>query len=353
MSPTQQDFGHLVDDDKPQRQVATVDDTPRQVKVFNPLDANPADLVLAVERRQANSDALIERLRQILVPGKDFGRIHIANKSVCPEPWRCSPEQNRGHWSPWRLLDPGADKTCGFFGLRPEYPNKHLYVAAAVAGTRIVDVILDAHIVDAYGNVIAEGNGAASVDPGKGMDLNNTMKRAAKRARLDAVNRLPMVSSLFEDVDWIGAVEAATAAGQGNSASDRQKKAGPKFDTGVTLTVMPFGKHKDLPFADMEEQYLEWLVTNMADKPDIKRSAQIELDFRRGTIGDEGPPPNRPQAAPPRGNPPPRNPAGQQQRPKPAQRPVAAEASHARFDDLEDSSFRGLGQTIPDDLYGR
>ncbi len=51
--------------------------------------------------------------------------------------------------------------------------------------------------------------------------------------------------------------------------------------------VMPFGKYKDMPMADVPAEYLEWLLSQENLKPSLARYFQKELD-RRGVAGLKG-----------------------------------------------------------------
>lgn len=273
---------------------------PHDVAIFNPLDAEPVAFARQLELRSQNYAALALHLRGILVPDKDFGRIHIAKKDKCPEPWHCSFEQNRGHWTDFTLFSKGADKVLGTLGLSVNYPDDQDYRRACLQGMTLADIITKAFIVDGHGQIICEGMGAASRDECKG-NLNNTLKKAAKRARMDAVLRIPSISALFED-DFLRDLAATDGAKQSNTASGRQRRVVPSHDTGARLEVYPMKPWKGLRFTELEDSALDWILREIDDKPDIRAAAEAEHARRfpsrdvsenpaAAPIDDEQPPP--------------------------------------------------------------
>lgn len=273
--------GEVIRED-PGKSVAARDDNAGAVKVFNPLDAEPVSFKQQLENRQENYDALKMHLRGELVPGKDFARLHIASKQKCPEWWNCSPEIEPRHWSDWQLLAPGADKVLGILGLGVHYPDLKDYKRAVLQGHRLEDVIVDCQILGHAEQVIAEGAGACSREEMDGK-LNNAIKRACKRARLDAVHRLPVVSALFE-ADFLKEIVTHAAQHQGNTTAGRARQVKHKWDTGVRLEVCPITRdHKGKKWRDVPTDTLAWIVREVTDKPDVSRAAVEELSKRTGT----------------------------------------------------------------------
>lgn len=240
------------------------------VAVFNPLDAQPIAFKQALQSRQENYDNLAMHLRGMLVLDKDFGQIHVMPKGKCPEPWSCT---NASHYSKHQLFAAGADKVLGMLGLGTRYPGEEDLMRAAMTGKPLLEVILKCQIVDRQDQVIAEGMGACAREEMNG-SLNNTVKRAAKRARVDAVMRLPSISALFE-TDFL----AEIASKKPNSTSERARKVEPKHNTGAKLTAFPFGKNKGVPFTELEDGFIDWGLRNLKDKPDV--IAALEREHRR------------------------------------------------------------------------
>ncbi len=249
-----------------------------QAVVFNPLDAEPVSFAKQLATRQENYDQLALHLRGMLIPDKDFGRIHV--KKDCDNKWSCT---NEYHFSGYELFAPGADKILGVLGLGVEYPGLEDYKRAAMKGMPLEDIIIDAHVVGVGGQQIASGMGACSRSEIAGGNLNNTVKRACKRARVDAVKRLPAISALFED-DFLAQVARDAARGKQRSTTERAQKVKNLWDTGADLLVCPIGqtggKMRDKRWAEIDTDALEWLVANVTDKPDIHRAAAKELAIR-------------------------------------------------------------------------
>lgn len=268
----------------------------RQAAVFNPLDAEPARFANQLKARQENYDSLQMHLRGVLVPDKDFGRLHVAKD--CPDgKWNCT---RRGHWSDYQLFASGADKILGILGLAVRYPDLVDYKRACLSGTKIHEVIVDCEILGHSEQAIAQGAGACSrSEKNMNGDLNRTIKRACKRARVDAVQRLPVVSALFE-ADFLAGVEKAARANKGNSTARRQQQVKNPWDTGAELDVCPISKnYKGKPWRDIPTDALEWMESNVHDKPDVQRAVARELSKRRasaspgsGSIRTGSPPPS-------------------------------------------------------------
>ena len=265
--------GELVEQTDSQKSLCAEQTDTNQVPIFNPLDAQPVAFKRQLDERSENYDALAAHLRNMLVPGKDFGRIHIAKKDKCPRWWECSHEREPYHWSPYMLFAAGADKVLGMLGLATSYPGEQDFIRAALTGKQIADVIMKCNIVGHTGQVISEGMGACS--RGEVHDsLNNAIKRACKRARVDAVLRLPSISALFED-DFLAEIDRS--ASQGNSTSSRQRQVNQKHNTGAKLSVWPLkGKLEGQRFDQMEDGALDWILEKFQDKPDIRAAAERE-----------------------------------------------------------------------------
>lgn len=251
---------------------------PGAVQIFNPLDAQPEQFRQQLQNRQDNYDALAMHLRGVLIPGKDFGKIHVAKG--CDNKWNC---ENPRHFSGYELFASGADKILGILGLAVAYPDLQDYKRAVLKGLVLAEVIADAQILGSGEQVIASGAGACTREQVNG-DLNRCIKMACKRARLDAVKRLPVVSALFE-ADFLAEIEADAARNKGNTTAGRARQVNPakKWDTGARLDVCPVGKkHHGKPWREIPTEYLEWMQREMADKPDVLRAVVEELSKRTG-----------------------------------------------------------------------
>ena len=147
-------------------------------------------------------------------------------------------------------------------------------------GMSIEEVITDAQILGLNEQVIATGVGACARSEIGGGNLNNTIKRACKRARVDAVKRLPTISALFQD-DILEELAAAAKRNQNNAARKRTQTVKNPWDTGAILEVCPIGNEiRGKAWREIDTGALDWLVANVTDKPDVTRAATGELSKR-------------------------------------------------------------------------
>lgn len=261
-------------------EIVKQNDNAGAMRIFNPLDAEPVAFKKQLESRQENYDNLKMHLFGVLVPGKDFLKIHVTkncdNKYTCTKPL---------HFSDWMLSASGADKIRTILGLSVHYPDLKDYKRAALKGYPIEDVILDAQILGHSDQVISHGVGACSRSEFNTRSLNSTIKRAAKRARVDAVTRLPAVSALFED-DFLEQVARRAKKTGGSTTASRTQQVKNKWDTGARLEVCPIGRDiKGKAWRDIPTDALKWLIANVNDKPDITRAAAEELTKRSSATG--------------------------------------------------------------------
>ena len=99
--------------------------------------------------------------------------------------------------------------------------------------------------------------------------------------------RLPSISALFES-DFLEEVENAAANGAGNTTSSRQRHPEQHHNTGAELERMPFGKHKGRRFSELDDDYLDWILHHLADKPDIHAAARKVMESRIQASGEPG-----------------------------------------------------------------
>jgi hypothetical protein len=174
---------------------ATIEKQPENeppVIAANPLDL-PAEMFKeGLDRRKQNRAALMAWVRDALIEGLDFGRIHVANR-------RCSAGKdcrNPAHFSKPSLFKAGAEKICGMLGLTVRYPTLPDYEKAALNGTQLSQIIIRCEIVDGAGRVVADGVGARIVSQDNG-DINKSLKMAEKSAHIDATLRMAGLSEVF------------------------------------------------------------------------------------------------------------------------------------------------------------
>jgi hypothetical protein len=185
-----------------------VADKPSQIAEYgSPLDMPVEVFKQGLSRRGDNRKALVEWVRDSLVEGVDFGRIHTAKnckdaRSGCADP---------SHFSKPSLWKPGSEKIIGMMGVTATFPSLLEYEKAAYSGVAIQDIILRCEIVDSRKHVVASGVGGRSLDKDYG-DLNKCLKMVAKSAAIDATLRLAGLSEVFtQDIEDMVLQEAAEA----------------------------------------------------------------------------------------------------------------------------------------------
>jgi len=173
-------------------------DTQLAVISANPLDLPATTFQEGLDRRKQNRAALMAWIRDALVDGSDYGKVHVVNRSKCQAGKNC---QNPNHFSKSSLFKPGAEKICGMLGVTVRYPSLPEYEKAALAGTNLNQIIIRCEIVDGSGRVVADGVGARIVSQDNG-DINKSLKMAEKSAHVDATLRMAGLSEVFtQDIE--------------------------------------------------------------------------------------------------------------------------------------------------------
>ncbi len=168
------------------------------VNSANPLDLPAETFQAGLDRRRQNRAALMAWVREALVEGSDFGKIHVVSRNKCQAGKHC---KNPNHFSKPSLFKPGAEKICGMLGVSVNYPTLAEYEKAALTGTRLNQIILRCEIIDASGHVVANGIGARILSQDNG-DINKALKMAEKSAHIDAVLRMAGLSEVFtQDIE--------------------------------------------------------------------------------------------------------------------------------------------------------
>jgi len=167
------------------------------------ISANPLDLPAAIfqeglDRRKANRAALMAWVRDALVDGSDYGKIHVVGWNKCKAGKEC---KDPTHFSKSSLFKPGAEKICGMLGVTVRYPTLQDYEKAALTGAQLSQIIIRCEIVDASGRVVADGVGARIIAQDNG-DINKALKMAEKSAHIDATLRMAGLSEVFtQDIE--------------------------------------------------------------------------------------------------------------------------------------------------------
>ncbi len=164
----------------------------------NPLDLPAETFQAGLDRRKQNRAALMAWVRDALVDGSDFGKIHVVGRNKCQAGRNC---RNPNHFSKPSLFKPGAEKICGMLGLTVRYPTLPDYEKAALTGAKLSQIIIRCEIMDGSGQVVADGVGARIIAQDNG-DINKALKMAEKSAHIDATLRLAGLSEVFtQDIE--------------------------------------------------------------------------------------------------------------------------------------------------------
>ncbi|MDD5580518.1 MAG: hypothetical protein PHY16_14725 [Methylobacter sp.] len=164
----------------------------------NPLDLPATTFKEGLDRRKENRATFMAWIRDALVDGSDFGKIHIAGRNRCQAGKNC---RNPEHYSKPSLFKAGAEKICGMLGLTIRYPTLPEYEKSALAGINLSRIIIRCEIVDATGRVVADGVGARLLSQDNG-DINKALKMAEKSAHIDATLRMAGLSEVFtQDIE--------------------------------------------------------------------------------------------------------------------------------------------------------
>ena len=168
-------------------------DSNHELVVITPYDMELEQFGASLIRRQANRCKLLVWIRENLIEGTDFGKIHVVGKAKCTLGKACKTDW---HYSKPVLFKPGAEKICGMLGVIPRFPQLHAYERAALQGIELKCIVLHCELQNAAGYVLADGVGARSLQQDQG-DLNKALKMAEKAAHIDATLRLAGLSELF------------------------------------------------------------------------------------------------------------------------------------------------------------
>jgi len=158
-------------------------------------DSDPEQLKQGLQVRTENRTTVMDWVREALVDGTDFGRIHIAMKDAngqkCKKGNRCTEEW---HWSKPSLWKAGAEKIAGMLGLRPVWPR------LAEIGQMVMEghgrIVLTCILVNSNGDEISQGIGARMMSDDYD-NINKAIKMAKKSSLIDAVLNACGMSEVF------------------------------------------------------------------------------------------------------------------------------------------------------------
>jgi hypothetical protein len=168
-----------------------------QNQAVTPYDWEPAEFNAALQRRSMNRKALLDWIRDSLVEGTDWGKIHTFGRSKCSQGKNCS---NPHHFSKPVLFKSGSEKICGMLGLSACFPDLPELEKSFREGVELKTLLLHCELVNGAGVPLAMGAGARSLQQDSG-DVNKCLKMALKSAQIDATLRLGLSQIFTQDLD--------------------------------------------------------------------------------------------------------------------------------------------------------
>jgi hypothetical protein len=262
--------------------VNIVNENGRELEVRSALDIKPSLFKAGLDRRKKNRDALIDHIRDALVEGTDFGRIHVMPKDRCPDGAFCA---NAYHFSKPSLWKAGAEKIAGILGLRVTWPTLRLYEDRIIRGDNVTQILLRCELLNSDGVIIAEGIGGRDV----GDDLNKALKMAKKSGQIDAVLNVGGLSEVFtQDLEDMDPEKLAGQRDPFQPGEERVESAIPRNAKPLS-SHCPIGKDwKGVPWAEVDAGFLSWIIEKIDDKPDLRDRALKELESRSVETDEAG-----------------------------------------------------------------
>jgi len=246
------------------------------IEVRSALDIKPSVFKAGLDRRKKNRDALIEWVRNALVEGTDFGRIHVVKRDVCDRGKWCD---NEYHFSKPSLWKAGAEKLAGMLGLIVSWPTLRAYEERIIRGDPITQVLLRCELRNSDGLIVAEGIGGR--DASQDGDLNKALKMAKKSGQIDAVLNVGGLSEVFtQDIEDMNPEDIADARDPFQPGEDRVESAIPRNQKPLS-THCPIGKDwKGVPWEEVDEGFLFWILDKIDDKPELIEQVRKVLSSR-------------------------------------------------------------------------
>ncbi len=238
------------------------------------LDIKPSLFKAGLERRKKNRDTLIDWVREALVEGTDFGRLHVVKRDVCDRGKWC---ENDYHFSKPSLWKAGAEKISGMLGLRVAWPTLRAYEDRIIRGEDVKEILLRCELTNSDGLVVAEGIGGRKNDG----DLNKALKMAKKSGQIDAVLNVGGLSEVFtQDLEDMSEDQVAGARDPFQPGEDRVESAIPRNQKPLE-SHCPIGKEwRNVPWGEVDDGFLSWIIGHIDDKPDLVARARKEVELR-------------------------------------------------------------------------
>ena len=253
-----------------------VSENGHSIEIRSALDIKPSLFKAGLDRRKKNRDALINHIRGALVEGTDYGRIHVIPKARCPDGAYCS---NPYHFSKPSLWKAGSEKIAGILGLRVTWPTLRAYEDRIIRGDNITQILLRCELLNADGVIIAEGIGGRTVD--EDGDLNKAIKMSKKSGQIDAVLNVGGLSEVFtQDLEDMTPEQIAGKRDPFQPGEERVESVIP-MNAKPLSSHCPIGKDwKGVPWAEVDNGFLSWIITHIDDKPDLRDRAIQEIESR-------------------------------------------------------------------------
>ena len=240
-------------------------------------DIDPRQFKAGLKRRKKNRDALMEWIKEALVEGTDWGRLHVVKRDKCNKGKYCD---NQYHFSKPSLWKPGAEKIVGMMNLRAEYPAADEWLKKILKGDQLNQIGFVCNLVNKDGAIVSSGVGMRQLNNDDG-DANKAFKMAKKSALIDAVLGAGGLSEVFTqdvedmDPDKIGAQDPYNPSEEPSGEHFANKPANP------ISTHCPIGKEwKGKPWGQVDDGFLSWIILKVDDKPELVAAATAELGKR-------------------------------------------------------------------------
>ncbi len=271
-----------MNDNTDQAVVPTVVENGHALEVRSALDIKPSVFKAGLERRKKNRDALIDWIRDALVEGTDYGRIHVIKRDRCDKGAYCD---NPYHFSKPSLWKAGAEKIAGMLGLRVTWPTLRAYENRIIAGEPVTEILLRCELTNPEGAIVAEGIGGRTNDG----DLNKALKMAKKSGQIDAVLNVGGLSEVFtQDLEDMDPEKLGEGRDPFQPGEDRVESVIPRNSKPLS-SHCPIGKDwKGVPWSEVDDGFLSWIVSTIDDKPDLRDRALQELESRSVETDEAG-----------------------------------------------------------------
>lgn len=189
--------------------------------------SEPAVLKKELKRQMEIRKVMTQIIKEYLVEDVDYGRIHIAKD--CPNKYNLEACKNTSHWSKKNLFKSGSEKITGLYKLRAEY-QKDEETASMLSSVKDAVFLLCKLVHIPSGEVVTEGRGACTLKE-KYDNVNNAIKIAEKRAKIDAVLSLGFSDAFTQDLEdedtneSRGTTTIVSSAPPATTISEEERKA--------------------------------------------------------------------------------------------------------------------------------